>query len=492
MSTYFSYNFGDGTSVKDASNNEILTFDTNASATNNLQITNNASGSNVSIEVIGADTDIGLNLNPKGHGKVNILGSTSNTGSVRFYNAGSTDSGNYVGLRAASSIDNNIEFILPSSDGSNGHFLKTDGVGNMSFGAATAGAGGSDTEIQFNNDGSLDGVTNFTTNDAGTQLTITSSADLRFGGANQKLSGDGSNITINSGRSILLTATSNVIIPSSVPLSFATDDAEKITGDGTDLTLNSGADINLTATTDVNIPSGVGLTFGNDGEKIEGDGTDLTISGNNINLTAVDDVVIPAGVGITFGTGEKIEGDNNDLTITSGRDIILTATDDVNIPSGVGLTFGDDGEKIEGDGTNLTIASSNVMNLTPSATSNVVITQGTLVFSNETIAQGAVSTSSGSPTSKSVTTIITYYNFSGTSNHYTIVSGNPATAGQLWHVFFNISSTATLRIDFGSSGLASGSGLAQYLTFNTTGQAATLIYMASKWRIINTGAAVSS
>ncbi len=59
---------------------------------------------------------------------------------------------------------------------------------------------------------------------------------------------------------------------------------EKLSSDGTDLTINSGNDINLTATTDINIPSDVGLTFGDDGEKIEGDGTDLTISGNTVNL----------------------------------------------------------------------------------------------------------------------------------------------------------------------------------------------------------------
>ena len=59
---------------------------------------------------------------------------------------------------------------------------------------------------------------------------------------------------------------------------------EKLSSNGTDLTINSGNDINLTATTDINIPSDVGLTFGDDGEKIEGDGSDLTISGNTVNL----------------------------------------------------------------------------------------------------------------------------------------------------------------------------------------------------------------
>ena len=96
---------------------------------------------------------------------------------------------------------------------------------------------------------------------------------------------------------------------------------EKISSDGTDLTINAGADLNLTAVTDINVPANVGLTFGDDAEKIEGDGTDLTIAGNNIKLTAVADVIVPANVGVTFGTGEKIEGDNTDLTVTSGAKI---------------------------------------------------------------------------------------------------------------------------------------------------------------------------
>jgi len=183
------------------------------------------------------------------------------------------------------------------------------------------------------------------------------------------ISGDATDLTIASGAKINLTATSDIVVPADVGITFGS--GEKIEGNSTDLTVTSGADINLTATSDVNIPSGVGITFGDDAEKIEGDGTDLTIAGNNINLTAVADVVIPADVGITFGSGEKIEGNSTDLTVTSGADINLTATLDVNIPSGVGATFGDDGEKIEGDGTDLTIASSNLLNLT--ATTDIVI-----------------------------------------------------------------------------------------------------------------------
>jgi len=148
------------------------------------------------------------------------------------------------------------------------------------------------------------------------------------------------------------------------------DDGEKIEGDGTDLTIASSAALNLTATTDVVIPANVGITFGT-GEKIEGDSTDLTItSGAKINLTATSDIVVPADVGITFGTGEKIEGDSTDLTITSGAKINLTATSDVHIPNDVGIVFGGASEKIEGDGTDLVISANN---LTVDAAADIIL-----------------------------------------------------------------------------------------------------------------------
>ena len=104
------------------------------------------------------------------------------------------------------------------------------------------------------------------------------------------------------------------------------DSNQYISGDSADITIGSGGAINLTATTDVVVPVDVGVTFGT-GEKIEGDDTDLTLtSGADINLTATDDVNIPVDVGLTWGDGgENIEGDNTDLTINAGTAINLKA-----------------------------------------------------------------------------------------------------------------------------------------------------------------------
>ena len=184
---------------------------------------------------------------------------------------------------------------------------------------------------------------------------------LEFGSADsgEHISGNGTDLSIASGADINLNASSNVNIPADVGLTFG-DDNEKIEGDGTDLTVN-GNNIKLTAVEDVileadtglvldgsgdakiesdaqdisfsvpsdgdiNIPANIGLTFGDDNEKIEGDGTDLTVSGNNIKLTVAEDVILNADTGLVLdGSGDdKLESDGTDLTISVGAgDLIL-------------------------------------------------------------------------------------------------------------------------------------------------------------------------
>jgi hypothetical protein len=83
------------------------------------------------------------------------------------------------------------------------------------------------------------------------------------------------------------------------------------------------------------------------------------------------------------------------------------------------------------------------------------------------------------------------------------ISVAAGTSGQLVHIFFTgeggTDESRNVRLNFGSNSLISGSGRNQYLTFTVTGQSASLIYINDTsgnnidgWRIINTGAAVSS
>lgn len=430
--SYFSINYASNGSILDNNNKELITFDVNSGATNNLQITNNSTGSNVSIDVIGDDTDIGLNLNPKGHGKVNILGSASNTGGIRFYGIGDNkEAANHVGLTVSPSLNEDITFTLPTSDGTSGQVIQTDGSGALSFTTVSGGGGtpgGDPNEIQFNSGGSsFGGVTNVTTD--GNDLTISSSGSLKFNDSDERISSDGDNLSIFAGTNMNLTAT----------------------GGSINLSANSGS-------------SSVVLD----------NGTYLEFAGSS--------------------GGEDIRADSSELTIRATNDINLSPGTNVNIPASKGLTFGDDGENIIGDGTDLTVTSSNLLNLTPGSASNVVITQGTFCVSTETVSHSGLSTTDSDPTAKVVSTSVTLFDLDNNNDYY--VSYNAQTgnvAGQLWHVFFdnNDAILATIRVDFGNNKLASGSGLARYLTFNTNGQSASLIYMGNAWRIINTGAVVS-
>lgn len=66
-------------SIKDANGVTILTLNPNASAVNNIQVSNGAAGSPPQVRSIGADTNISLLLFPKGTGGVQIYAETGQT-----------------------------------------------------------------------------------------------------------------------------------------------------------------------------------------------------------------------------------------------------------------------------------------------------------------------------------------------------------------------------------------------------------------------------
>jgi microcystin-dependent protein len=58
--------------IGDSSNNALLSFSTTASAVNQINVANAATGTNPVISAIGNDTNIGITLTPKGTGRTNI------------------------------------------------------------------------------------------------------------------------------------------------------------------------------------------------------------------------------------------------------------------------------------------------------------------------------------------------------------------------------------------------------------------------------------
>jgi hypothetical protein len=100
-----SIQFDDGDGLEDANGNEVLAVKKTASAVNEIQMTNAATGSGPTIDVTGDDSNTDLNIKGKG------------TGSVALGNAG-------------------LKF--PNSDGSANQVIETNGSGQLSFVAKSA------------------------------------------------------------------------------------------------------------------------------------------------------------------------------------------------------------------------------------------------------------------------------------------------------------------------------------------------------------------
>ena len=237
------------------------------------------------------------------------------------------------GLTIGSNADGDLDIV---SDGTNVDSINIESAGGITLDAGTAGSGivyeDDGTEMMRIHNSSSDVILEskvsdkdiiFKVNDGGSStevarfdgdvsaLLMASGKEIRFADSGEKISGNGTDLTLNSGADINLTATADVNIPSGVGVTFG-DDGEKIEGDGTDLTIASSAKINLTATSDVDIPNNVGIVFGGDSEKIEGDGTDMTISANNLTVDAAADITLDAA--------------GNDLNFAAGGTTVLTVS----------------------------------------------------------------------------------------------------------------------------------------------------------------------
>ena len=123
-------------SVLDSNGNEVLKLSATASAVNQITITNAATGNAPSIKATGDDTNIDLELDSKGSGTVKILDDISVTDEVRLLDS---DASNYVGFTSPATVSSNVIWTLPSTAGSTGDVLSTDGAGVLSFSSSDAG-----------------------------------------------------------------------------------------------------------------------------------------------------------------------------------------------------------------------------------------------------------------------------------------------------------------------------------------------------------------
>ncbi len=131
---------GDAKGIYDDSNNEQLLFQKTTSAVNYVEITNAATGNNPSITAAGSDSDITLTLDGKGTGgEVRVAADLIVTDDlkvvdeVRMYDNAGEVSGDYVGFQAPPTLASSYIWTLPSTDGTNGQALVTNGTGGLSW-----------------------------------------------------------------------------------------------------------------------------------------------------------------------------------------------------------------------------------------------------------------------------------------------------------------------------------------------------------------------
>jgi len=335
----FNIAFDDAHGINDENGNEQIIFQTTSSAVNQFDITNAATGNPPKISATGGDSNIDLDLEAKGTGHVTIRGN-SNSGAIQF-NCEDNSHGQILKAQPHSAGVTN-EMLLPDGSSSTlvsliatqtltNKTLTTPVIAEIDSGSTiTLDA---TTDIILDADGAdiifKDGGTSIATfTNSSTDFIIesaTSDKDIIFkvndGGSSTEVArfdGDVSALLMASGKE----------------LQFA-DSGEKISGDGTDLTIASGAKINLTATSDVHIPNNVGIVFGGDSEKIEGDGTDLTISANNLTIDAAADIILDAaGNDFNFKAGGtevlRISNSSSDVIIrpvVDAKDLIFQQRD---------------------------------------------------------------------------------------------------------------------------------------------------------------------
>ena len=86
--THTAPKIADGGYIADANGNELVIFQTTSSAVNQLEVTNAAAGNNPILAATGGDTNIGINLTPKGTGEVVIAAGNLNYGSTAVTSTG--------------------------------------------------------------------------------------------------------------------------------------------------------------------------------------------------------------------------------------------------------------------------------------------------------------------------------------------------------------------------------------------------------------------
>ena len=231
-----------------------------------------------------------------------LVGNGSSTGGTLKLMEDSDNGTNFIGLKAADSIGSSVTFVVPSSDGSNGQVLGTDGSGNLSFISTTSTvAGASDTDISNPASGHIlvhDGSDSFD------NVAISGDISLASSGA----------VTIaNSAVETAMIADSNVTIGK---IDFLVDEDDMSSDSAVKVpsqqSVKAYVDSQVTAQDlDVAADSGTGA--------IDLDSQSITFTGGTGVTTSASNQAVTFAIGQSVGTSDNVTFNNVDVdgTLTS-------------------------------------------------------------------------------------------------------------------------------------------------------------------------------
>jgi hypothetical protein len=281
-----------------------------------ISATGNANVGNVNTATISASSNItGANINTGG-----IISATGNANVGNINTANASVTGNFSFSGSNFYLPNIANFHIPG--GTANYAIITDGTGNLTWGLAGTGnanVAGSNTQIQFNDEGNLGASANLTFNKSSNTLSTTilsTTGNANVGNVYTSIVSASSNITganLNTGGIISATGNANVgnvytsIVSASGNVTF------------------TGANVNLGAVGNLTISGGSpNYVLSTDGAgnlswQAGGSGTGNAITFGNSNVS-----IGSSGANVTFG----VNGNANVLQVT-GTGAIISGTGSV-------------------------------------------------------------------------------------------------------------------------------------------------------------------
>ena len=356
-----------------------------------------------------------------------LVGNNATTGGTLKINEGTNNGSHFIGLKAANSLASSTTFTLPSADGSNGHFLKTNGSGTLSFGAISTSftigadsgsddtfntgdtltfAGGTGIDTTVSNDQvsfAIDStVATLTGSQTLTNKTINASQLVNGSVSNAKLANDG--ITIGSDDTSLGGTITDLNGLTSVDVDNITLDANTIS------TTNSNGNLVISpnGTGTVTVPSGY--------ESRTGFGDDSLVNKSYVDAVA-NGLDVKASVRVATTGNLSGTYNNGNGTITAGSNGAISV-DGVTLSVNDRVLVKDQTTQTQNGFYKVTATGSGgaafVLTRTPDADAASELTGGAFTFVEEGTANadnGYVLTTNGTPTLG--TTAITFEQFSG-------------------------------------------------------------------------------